>query len=122
MAGPGRGGGEGPRTRDHLANVRTLLAWVRVGLIAMAFGYTVDRLGALEVGRRAAATNPYRGYGIAAVGAGTLAVAAALARYLRQRVLIEGADLRTQAAADLALVALVGAGGVGLLVLVTLVR
>lgn len=122
VATSGRGGGEGPRTRDHLANVRTLLAWVRVGLVLMALGYTVDRLGAIEIGRRVAPANPLRAYGLTAVGAGTLAVLAALGRYLRQRRLIEGAALRTRVAADVVLVAIVGLGGIGLLVLVTLVR
>jgi uncharacterized membrane protein YidH (DUF202 family) len=118
----GRGGGEGPRTRDHLANVRTLLAWARVGLAAIALGYTADRLGALEVHRHLAPANPFKVYGVVATGAGALAAAAALVRFLRRRAMIEGAELRVGGAADLALVALVGLGGLALLALIALVR
>lgn len=118
----GRGGGEGPRTRDHLANVRTLLAWVRVGLALMALGYTADRLGALEVHRHLAPVNPFRAYGAAAAGGGALVAAAALARFVRRRALIEGAAPRLTGTADLVLVALAGLGGLGLLALMALVR
>lgn len=118
----GRGGGEGPRTRDHLANARTLLAWARVGLALMALGYTADRLGTLEVHRHLAAVNPFKVYGVALAGAGALAAAAALARFLKRRAMIEGAALRVGGAADLALVALAGLGGLGLLALMALVR
>ena len=38
-------------TRDHLANERTYLAWVRTGLGMAAFGVAVARI--LDVGRRA---------------------------------------------------------------------
>jgi len=34
-------------TREHLANVRTLLAWVRTSVTIMAFGFVVARFGLL---------------------------------------------------------------------------
>lgn len=118
----GRGGGEGPRVRDHLANVRTMLAWLRMGIALLTVGYSLDRLGVLEVQRHMAAVNPYRVYGIGSVGAGTLLAAAALVRYLRQREAIEGSVFRTNLGADVALIAVVGIGGLGLIVLVAAVR
>ena len=36
-----------PAVRDHLANERTLLAWIRTALTVIALGFLVDRL-ALE--------------------------------------------------------------------------
>ena len=33
------------RVRDHLANERTLLSWVRLGLSAAGFGFVVARFG-----------------------------------------------------------------------------
>jgi uncharacterized membrane protein YidH (DUF202 family) len=40
--GRGRGGGEGVRTRDHLANVRTLLAFLRTGMVLLGLGLVID--------------------------------------------------------------------------------
>lgn len=39
----GRGGGEGVRTRDHLANTRTFLAWMRAVLALLTVGYVIDK-------------------------------------------------------------------------------
>jgi uncharacterized membrane protein YidH (DUF202 family) len=44
----GRGGGDGVRTRDHLANVRTLLAFLRTGLMLSGMGIVIDKLEAIE--------------------------------------------------------------------------
>jgi putative membrane protein len=117
--GAGRGGGEGPRTRDHLANERTLLAWVRVGLVLLAVGYSVDRLGVLEAARHLAPANALHPYGVGAAAAGSLLTAAALVRYLRQREAIEGARFRSQVSLDVVMIILVGVGGLALIVLVT---
>lgn len=118
----GRGGGEGPRTRDHLANVRTMLAWMRLGIALLTVGYSVDRLGVLEMQRELSAVNPFRTYGIGSLGAGTLLTAAALIRYLRQRSAIDSATFRTHLVTDVGMVALIGVGGIALIVLVAVVR
>jgi putative membrane protein len=34
--------------RDHLAEERTLLAWIRTGLALMGFGFAVARFGAVD--------------------------------------------------------------------------
>ena len=122
MSSAGRGGGEGPRTRDHLANVRTMLAWLRVSVALLTVGYSLDHLGALQVASHVAAVNSYRLYGIGSAGAGTLVAAGALLRYLWQRRAIEGGVFRTALAADIILVALVGLGGVALIAAIATVR
>lgn len=118
MSTAGRGGGEGPRTRDHLANTRTLLAWVRVGLALLTIGYSIDRLGLIEVQRHLATAGTLRPYGIGSVSAGAVLTALALARYLRQRVAIEGEQFRSHFPLDLAMIVLVGVGGLVLIALV----
>jgi putative membrane protein len=45
------------RTRDHLANERTLLAWVRTGIAIMGLGFIVARFGLLV--RELGATNSH---------------------------------------------------------------
>src|SRR5260370_22563178 len=77
----GRGGGEGVRTRDHLANVRTTLAWVRTGMVLIGIGYGADKLAAVDTLHGVA--NAYgRPVGLVAVLAGVTVAAAALPRFL----------------------------------------
>ncbi len=40
------GGTGGTEAREHLANERTLLAWVRTGVRLISFGIVVQRVGA----------------------------------------------------------------------------
>lgn len=67
-----------PTVRDHLANERTLLAWIRTSITFIGLGFIVDRLtlgaGGLE---------PLIGVGLVVVG-GLLALAGAYS-YLRAR-------------------------------------
>jgi uncharacterized membrane protein YidH (DUF202 family) len=104
----GRGGGEGVRTRDHLANVRTLLAFVRAGLVLLALGALIDKLGLIEGSTGAAV-------GLPVAIAGWLVAAVAAVRFLLQRRVIEGRERRSLAGWDLAVVALTGAAGVAVL-------
>ena len=112
----GRGGGEGVRTRDHLASVRTTLTWVRTAVIVMALGYTLDKLGALsaELGRGGGVAAYGRPLGLLALAAGTVMAAAALPRFLLARARIESARYEPNIGADLALI---GALALGALVL-----
>jgi putative membrane protein len=64
-----------PRTRDHLANERTFLAWVRTAVALMTFGFVVDKFDLflrLEVFHgRAPASHPVHsvlGLGLVASG------------------------------------------------------
>lgn len=118
--GRGRGGGEGVRTRDHLASTRTLLAWARLGIALLALGYAVDKEGLIEVlitGR--ASQTGQRAQGLAAASAGLVVLAAALVRFFRQRSRIESSLMRMSYRLDL-LIAVAAALG-GLLVLGVLV-
>lgn len=117
----GRGGGEGVRTRDHLANTRTLLAWVRVGVVLLALGYAVAKVGLvteLATGHPTSAGSA--ALGLAAGAAGVVTVLGAFLRFLSQRSRIEGSGLRTGYRLDLLLALAAGAGGV--LALLALVR
>jgi putative membrane protein len=74
--------------REHLANERTLLSWIRLGLAAAAFGFVVARFGLFlrELGVREAGAAPSRGAEIIGVGLvllGVLAVVAGTLRYFR---------------------------------------
>jgi putative membrane protein len=100
----GRGAGEGVRIRDHLANTRTLLAWLRAGLVLLGLGFVVVRVQLLAGGD----AGPI---GLATAAAGLLVVAAAGLRFLVQRRAIEGAAVRTHAAYDLGIAALAAAAG-----------
>jgi uncharacterized membrane protein YidH (DUF202 family) len=120
----GRGGGEGVRTRDHLANVRTTLAWVRMGLVLMGIGYATDKLAALDVLR--GVPSPLRTYGhglgLLVVAGGVVLSAVALPRFLSSRARIEAARFEPRPAADLALVGALAAAGLALLALLAVAR
>lgn len=117
MVDRGRGGGEGVRTRDHLANVRTTLSWVRMGLVLMGIGYALDKVAAVEVVRGVGgALDRYgRSLGMLVLGAGMGLVLAALPRFLFARARIESATFEARPAADLVLVGAVAAGAVAIL-------
>jgi putative membrane protein len=105
MAGRGRGGGEAVRTRDHLANVRTLLAFLRAGVVLLGLGLVIDKLGVLE-------HSAGEVVGLPVAVAGWLVTLFALVRFLLQRRAIEGAAPSSFAVWDLALVAFTAAAGV----------
>ena len=112
------------RTRDHLANVRTTLVWVRIGILLMGAGYALDKLTALDrlYGPPGTLLTYGRPAGLGGVLAGVAVAAAALPRFLAARRRIESEALEVRPGADLALVGLVGAGGLALLVLLVVVR
>ena len=81
---------EGPAnpnaTRDHLANERTLLAWVRTSIAIAALGFVVARFGLLirELGPKAPRPTPLElstGFGVALVACGAVLVLLATLRY-----------------------------------------
>ena len=61
----------GAETREHLANERTLLAWVRTGVGLISVGFVVERAGALAGGDSVAVSEFF---GIALVALGCLAL------------------------------------------------
>ena len=109
----GRGGGEAVRTRDHLANSRTLLSWFRSGLLLLALGFAVTKFKILAAGLLTAGR-----VGPAVATTGLLVMAASLLRFLHHRRDIEDSELRPRPALDLLLLGLVAAVGVAVLYLV----
>ena len=74
--------------REHLANERTLLSWIRLGLAAAGFGFVVARFGLFlrELAAPEAGAAPGRSAEIIGVGLvllGVLAVVAGTLRYFR---------------------------------------
>jgi putative membrane protein len=74
------------RTRDHLANERTLLAWVRTGIATIGLGFIVARFGLLL--RELGASNPHplpsgvsTFFGVSLTLCGVLVLVLALQRY-----------------------------------------
>lgn len=94
LGGPAPSGGD--TARDHLANERTLLAWLRTAVAVMALGFVVARFGLLlrELGAKAA--RPSAGansiatvFGTALVIAGGLMVVLGVVTYVRRGRAIE---------------------------------
>jgi len=87
--------GDPNRARDHLANERTFLAWLRTGVAIIVFGFAIGRFAIamrqLESTSGEASHTP--GFsvwlGTMAIIAGVLLTLAGLLRYRRTRVQLE---------------------------------
>jgi len=111
----GRGGGEGVRIRDHLANTRTLLSWLRVALALLGLGFVVARLQLL-MGVRGSPVGPL------VAASGVVVVGASALRFVLQRREIEGPGFAPRYWRDLVVAGLAAAGGLAVLVYVGLAR
>lgn len=79
---------EDDRIREHLANERTLLSWIRLGLSSAGFGFVVARFGLFLRELAANGARPAPGHGAEIIGVGlvllgVLAVVAGTVRYFR---------------------------------------
>lgn len=101
------------RVRDHLANVRTFLAWLRTGLVLLAMGYAVAKFQVIE-------SLPNRYLGALAAVAGWLVIVIAGVSFIRQRRAIEAAEFAPSVSWNLGLSFLTA--GAGAAVLVYLIR
>ena len=83
------------RARDHLANERTFLAWVRTGIATIIFGFANGRFSnALREFLRlqGSDSNTYRvtaWLGVISIAGGVLLILAGLARYRKTRVQLD---------------------------------
>ena len=98
----GAPGQSGPQTevREHLANERTLLAWVRTGVSLISFGLVIERLGT-EVSSSATSGM----FGVALALLGCLALIMGTAHFLRSRRGIESGQFVSAALAYMIVVA-----------------
>lgn len=86
--------------REHLANERTLLAWVRTGVSLISFGFVIERLGT-EVS--SSATSGLFGLALAILGC--VALVMGTAQFLRSRRGIESGEFVSAASAYMIVVA-----------------
>jgi putative membrane protein len=83
------------RARDHLANERTFLAWVRTSVAIVVFGFAIGRfaiamrqLSAFQ-GHGSTSTGFSVWMGMSAILAGVVMVAAGLSRYRKTRAQLD---------------------------------
>jgi putative membrane protein len=83
------------RARDHLANERTFLAWVRTGAAIVVFGFAIGRFAIAMRQLTELQGHPVRTAGVSVwlgsftIGAGVLLVVAGLARYRKTRTQLD---------------------------------
>src|SRR3712207_1625723 len=101
-----RQAGSDTEVREHLANERTLLSWVRTGVTLISIGLVVERAGALVAGSSvkvgSLSSSALFGIGLASLGCLTLILGAV--QFLRNRRSISEGNFVPAAAAYLAVV------------------
>lgn len=109
------------RARDHLANERTLLAWIRTGVTLIGLGFVVARFSYLlrtlaAEGHQSAPSQSTGGtvLGILMVAGGAATILVAVRRFLQARAQIERGDYRAGAASLVALGLLSASAAIGL--------
>jgi putative membrane protein len=104
-----------PPTREHLANERTMLAWIRTGVTLIALGFGTARFGAFVDSQSNAAHRAGAAavLGIALGAAGVMTVAMSVVRFLRARAQIAAGRFRAELWPEALLAAVAAVLGVG---------
>ena len=120
-------GTESTRAREHLANERTLLAWIRTAIALMGLGFVVARFGLYlrEIsaigGHPVQSESSYSGpIGIALVASGLLAVGISTFRFFQARDQIERGRFEPEAFPEVAVVAVTLVAGAALIIYLAL--
>ena len=92
--------------REHLANERTLLSWVRTGVSLISIGLVVERAGALTDARmKVGSTSASELFGLALALLGALTLIIGTVQFLSNRRRILAGDFEPSVAAYLIIVA-----------------
>lgn len=96
--------------REHLANERTLLSWVRTGVSLISVGFVVERAGALAAGTLAAGGQDTafvsEAFGLALIALGCLTLVMGSVQFFRNRRMIMAGVFATKPAPYMIIVAL----------------
>ncbi|HEX2742011.1 MAG TPA: DUF202 domain-containing protein [Rubrobacter sp.] len=96
----------GTEIREHLANERTLLSWVRTGVSLISIGLVVERAGALTDARmKVGSTSASELFGLALALLGALTLIIGTVQFLSNRRRISAGDFEPSVAAYLIIVA-----------------
>lgn len=122
-----KSGSESTRAREHLANERTLLAWIRTAIALMGLGFVVARFGLFlrEIsaigGHPVQSGSSYSGpIGIVLVASGLLAVGISTFRFFQARDQIEKGRFEPEAFPEVAVVAVTLVAGGALIIYLAL--
>jgi putative membrane protein len=93
--------------REHLANERTLLSWVRTGVSLISLGLVVERAGALAKAAdlQVGSTSGSDFFGLALALLGALTLVLGTAQFLRNRRSISAGNFESSVAVYLIIVA-----------------
>lgn len=97
----------GTEIREHLANERTLLSWVRTGVSLISIGLVVERAGALADAARmnVGSTGSSELFGLALALLGALTLVIGTVQFLSNRRRISSGEFEPSVAAYLIIVA-----------------
>ena len=97
----------GTEIREHLANERTLLSWVRTGVSLISLGLVVERAGVLAKAAdlQVGSTSGSDFFGLALALLGALTLILGTTQFLRNRRSISAGDFESSVAVYLIIVA-----------------
>ena len=96
----------GTEIREHLANERTLLSWVRTGVSLISIGLVVERAGTLvDASMKVSSTSASELFGLALALLGALTLVIGTTQFLNNRRRISTGQFVPSAAAYLIIVA-----------------